>query len=541
MVSVDLSHIEIWGPDDVSQRDLIALLSLDPDARQTIVSASETPAGDPESVLQVEACEACQADGLIQYNTNRRPTAWARFDNFMPALTRCCDALVCKTCVQRSVKQGFHRFNSDHHWTVLDPPALVFKCPLRCRANRDEARQCYRSRVFDEILADDTPYDGMKSYVDRCNRIKLLRRSLKMITPRLTSTELSEIKSFHQQLVDLGFAHDPEHRRLDATVLDKHSVLAADDVEPVKIYKFRRNGHQVRMPILMRYLKRTETRSCWICMDEMRDMHTGDDWEGWKEIWTALGNGSAAFKVLNFPLRLQKLCKHQLDFCKDCLAQHIQVQSRDRANNALGNITCPGQNCERTLRLAEIELYAPQEVRTRYYNLLALARDSDDPNFMWCISGACQHGQIHPAQATEVHCARCNQAMCFQHRGPWHPGQTCAQFDSGVDNATGEWLETNTKACPRCNAVIEKNGGCYHMTCSACRYEFCWDCLCDWSAAGWDLQRHTVQCRFRQAGINPTEAVGGLDVEAAIRDVTNIRNGNPHAFAHHPPPVQPHW
>ena len=39
------------------------------------------------------------------------------------------------------------------------------------------------------------------------------------------------------------------------------------------------------------------------------------------------------------------------------------------------------------------------------------------------------------------------------------------------------WKEMWVKFCPKCESPIEKNGGCYHMTCQNCRYEFCWDCM----------------------------------------------------------------
>ena len=36
------------------------------------------------------------------------------------------------------------------------------------------------------------------------------------------------------------------------------------------------------------------------------------------------------------------------------------------------------------------------------------------------------------------------------------------------------WVKANTKACPQCDVLIEKNDGCNHMTCvnPSCRYEF---------------------------------------------------------------------
>lgn len=32
----------------------------------------------------------------------------------------------------------------------------------------------------------------------------------------------------------------------------------------------------------------------------------------------------------------------------------------------------------------------------------------------------------------------------------------------------------------QCQAPIQKNDGCNHMTCRGCRYEFCWICSGDW-------------------------------------------------------------
>lgn len=42
------------------------------------------------------------------------------------------------------------------------------------------------------------------------------------------------------------------------------------------------------------------------------------------------------------------------------------------------------------------------------------------------------------------------------------------------------WILQHTKPCPKCFVNIEKNGGCMHMSCKKCTYEFCWICLEPW-------------------------------------------------------------
>lgn len=48
------------------------------------------------------------------------------------------------------------------------------------------------------------------------------------------------------------------------------------------------------------------------------------------------------------------------------------------------------------------------------------------------------------------------------------------------DSETANWIEANTQSCPVCFTQIEKNGGCNHLTCRKCSYEFCWICLTSW-------------------------------------------------------------
>ena len=59
------------------------------------------------------------------------------------------------------------------------------------------------------------------------------------------------------------------------------------------------------------------------------------------------------------------------------------------------------------------------------------------------------------------------------------------------DSETANWIKSNTKECSKCQSTIEKNGGCNHMTCKKCKYEFCWVCMGEYQSVfrdcRWDL------------------------------------------------------
>lgn len=38
----------------------------------------------------------------------------------------------------------------------------------------------------------------------------------------------------------------------------------------------------------------------------------------------------------------------------------------------------------------------------------------------------------------------------------------------------------HTFPCPECGILIQRNGGCPHMTCKKCNYQFCWTCKGPW-------------------------------------------------------------
>ena len=52
-----------------------------------------------------------------------------------------------------------------------------------------------------------------------------------------------------------------------------------------------------------------------------------------------------------------------------------------------------------------------------------------------------------------------------------------------ADEAASRRALSQYKRCPKCKVYLDKNGGCNHFTCRACRHEFCWDCGKPWSGS----------------------------------------------------------
>lgn len=108
----------------------------------------------------------------------------------------------------------------------------------------------------------------------------------------------------------------------------------------------------------------------------------------------------------------------------------------------------------------------------------------------WCPGVDCPIAFAYEPTSLKVECFRCSLEFCPRCKSvPSHvPFQNCASAkkwwdkhkkDSG-DAYAAAWISKNTKACPKCNNPIEKNGGCMHMTCYQCKYEFCWVCGENW-------------------------------------------------------------
>ncbi|EGT37530.1 hypothetical protein CAEBREN_02789 [Caenorhabditis brenneri] len=173
-------------------------------------------------------------------------------------------------------------------------------------------------------------------------------------------------------------------------------------------------------------------------------------------------------------------CQHMA--CLNCWSKYLTAKIKNKqcmlscfgcgmliSNEILGNF----------LRSPKLKITHRKLIKYSYMN--------SDSSLAWC-NRKCGMA-VRRSDKDTVICS-CGSTFCFLCRSDAHYPATCRQLrlwekeNLNTDNFDGMalyWVSLNTRECPRCSVPIQKNGGCNHMTCTGCRYEYCWFCSGNWN------------------------------------------------------------
>jgi ariadne-1 len=174
-------------------------------------------------------------------------------------------------------------------------------------------------------------------------------------------------------------------------------------------------------------------------------------------------------------------CKHFL--CTTCLKDYIEVEIKD--GPACLHSKCPYPKCNVLIDETLVKELVNKNAYTVYSKFIARSFVDDNPRIKWCPAPDCGRAVYCPETVTDTVTCQCGTKFCFKCGREDHVPCSCEELQKWLkkerdESETATWLTANTKDCPKCNRSIEKNGGCNHMTCSLCKYEFCWVCMEDW-------------------------------------------------------------
>ncbi|XP_006882026.1 PREDICTED: cullin-9 [Elephantulus edwardii] len=182
-------------------------------------------------------------------------------------------------------------------------------------------------------------------------------------------------------------------------------------------------------------------------------------------------------------------CMHSC--CKSCWNEYLTTRIEQ---NLLLNCTCPIADCPAQPTGAFIRaIVSNPEVISKYEKALLRGYVESCSNLTWCTNPqGCDRILCRQGLSCGTTCAKCGWASCFSCSFPEaHYPASCSHMSQWVDDGgyyDGMSVEAQSKhlakliskRCPSCQAPIEKNEGCLHMTCAKCNHGFCWRCLKSW-------------------------------------------------------------
>nr|XP_030124795.3 cullin-9 isoform X2 [Taeniopygia guttata] len=243
-------------------------------------------------------------------------------------------------------------------------------------------------------------------------------------------------------------------------------------------------------------------------------------------------------------------CMHYC--CKPCWREYLTTRIEQ---NMVVNCTCPISECRAQPTTAFIySIVSSEEIIAKYEKALLRRYVECCSNLTWCTNPqGCDQILLKDGLGYGAACSKCSWISCFNCSFPEaHYPASCSHMSRWVDDdgyyegMTSEAQSKHlakliSKHCPNCQAQIEKNEGCLHMTCAKCNHGFCWRCLKPWrpnhkdyyncsamvSKAAWQEKRfqdYNERCTFHHHARE--FAVSLRNSISSIREMPKIRNLN---------------
>ncbi|EGT39540.1 hypothetical protein CAEBREN_23911 [Caenorhabditis brenneri] len=183
-------------------------------------------------------------------------------------------------------------------------------------------------------------------------------------------------------------------------------------------------------------------------------------------------------------------CNHRA--CTPCWRSYLTNKILDGAQS---EIECMAANCKLLIedeKVWKVMFYITDPAIIASYRRLIVASYVETNRLLkWCPGVDCGKAvRVNHCEPRLVVCS-CGSRFCFSCGNDWHEPVNCRLLKLWMkkcsdDSETSNWINANTKECPKCMITIEKDGGCNHMTCknTTCRFEFCWMCLGPWEPHG---------------------------------------------------------
>ncbi|XP_067367208.1 cullin-9 isoform X3 [Channa argus] len=177
--------------------------------------------------------------------------------------------------------------------------------------------------------------------------------------------------------------------------------------------------------------------------------------------------------------------------CRSCWQEYLTARIEQ---NLVMNCNCPITDCQaQPTSQFFIDILTDKDTIAKYDNALLRVYVECCSNLTWCTNPqGCDQILCKENMGSMGTCSKCCWSSCFSCNFPEaHYPASCSHMSQWMDDGgyyEGMSMEAQSKhlakliskRCPSCQAQIEKNEGCLHMTCAKCNHGFCWRCLKPW-------------------------------------------------------------
>ncbi|XP_019715818.1 cullin-9 isoform X2 [Hippocampus comes] len=182
-------------------------------------------------------------------------------------------------------------------------------------------------------------------------------------------------------------------------------------------------------------------------------------------------------------------CMHYC--CRSCWREYLSARIEQ---NLVTNCNCPIPDCraQATPRFF-LAIVTDKDTVAKYEKARLRGFVESCSNLTWCTNPqGCDQILCKENMGSMGTCSKCCWSSCFSCNFPEaHYPASCSHMSQWMDDGgfyEGMSAEAQSKhlakliskRCPSCQAQIEKNEGCLHMTCAKCNHGFCWRCLKAW-------------------------------------------------------------
>ncbi|KAN0037927.1 hypothetical protein ACTA71_000099 [Dictyostelium dimigraforme] len=222
---------------------------------------------------------------------------------------------------------------------------------------------------------------------------------------------------------------------------------------------------------------------------------------------------------------IELICGHS--FCIGCMGHYFQSSIKDGSAGGSISIGCLENDClnksidEVTIETLSMEICKSKGISSNL--IMDISYNSNNTihpcQFEGCtrlVNSDLKRKSLVAKYSPYISCD--GHVIClFCKKNSYHWPVPCNKpVHNESDLFSYRWIVENTTICGRCKFPVEKSWGCNHMTCTRCRYEFCYSCGKDYSDHGTCTGSMIDQNRKNKSKIFLETIRNGQDIDSSF-------------------------